>query len=192
MSLIRQRKDYLNKLYKNLLEQQNLLFLQFNNFNVKELNQLRSRLGELDSNLTVIRSGVFRGLTEDIKLKSLLNGNICLISFNELNPANLKKVLTQVDTIKSNSRFKAMPLTNQSTDTVAVNPKLTLLGGHINNQTVDIFTIRQLANLPTLEQIHAQIYSLITTPSSRIHSHIQHPSQHLSLLLKSHSNHQQV
>lgn len=193
MSLVRTRKDYLNKLYKNLLSEQNLLFYQFNNFNVAQLNLLRSAINRGTNGqaaLTIIRSGVFRGVAKDDRLKQLLNGNCCVVSFNEVNPSIIKEVVQKTDAIKSNSKYRPLPLSVQNTDTLPANPKMVLLGGHINNATVDVFNIRHLANLPTLDQIHAQIYSLINNPATSIHSHISNPASHLALLLKSHSHQQ--
>ena len=191
---MRTRKEYLNRLYKNLISEQNLLFYQFNNFNVSELNQLRSAISsgtDGQASLTVIRSGVFRGIATDDRLKTLLNGNCCVVSFSEVDPSIIKQVLSKTDAVKSNSKYKPLPLSVQNADTLPVNPKMVLLGGHINKATVDAFNIRHLANLPTLPQIHAQIHSLISHPASTIHSHITNPASHLSLLLKSHSSQQQ-
>ncbi|EOR01481.1 hypothetical protein J056_004267 [Wallemia ichthyophaga EXF-994] len=189
-SLTRIRKNYLNSLYKNLLSNQNLLFYQFNNFNVSQLSGLR---GVIDSetngkaSLTVIRSGVFRGLSSDPNLKQLLTGNCCVVSFTHIDPPTIKSILQKTDSIKSNSRFRPLPLSIQNTDTIPANPKMLLLGGHIGNATVDPFHIRHLANLPSLPQIHSQIHSIISNPSASIHSHISNPSSRLHSLLKSHS-----
>ena len=60
------------------------------------------------------------------------------------------------------------------------NEKLVLLGGSLGAQTLNVESIKALAELPSLDVLRAQLVGLISTPATRIAGVLQAPAGQLA------------
>ena len=60
------------------------------------------------------------------------------------------------------------------------NDKLVVLGGMMGEQELDQREVRELAALPSLDELRARLIGLLTTPASRIASVLQAPAGQLA------------
>ncbi|AQU86960.1 50S ribosomal protein L10 [Komagataeibacter nataicola] len=60
------------------------------------------------------------------------------------------------------------------------NDKLVLLGGSLGAQTLNVESIKALAELPSLDVLRAQLVGLISTPATRIAGVLQAPAGQLA------------
>lgn len=63
------------------------------------------------------------------------------------------------------------------------NDKLVVLGGALGNQTLDVNGIKALAELPSLDELRAQLVGMINTPATRIAGITQAPAGQLARVL---------
>ena len=60
------------------------------------------------------------------------------------------------------------------------NEKLTIVGGSLNGQTLDAEGVKQLAALPSLDELRARLLALLQTPATRIAGVVQAPAGQLA------------
>ena len=60
------------------------------------------------------------------------------------------------------------------------NEKLTIVGGSLNGQTLDAEGVKQLAALPSLDELRAKLLALLQTPATRIAGVVQAPAGQLA------------
>jgi large subunit ribosomal protein L10 len=60
------------------------------------------------------------------------------------------------------------------------NEKLTIVGGSLNGQTLDADGVKQLAALPSLDELRARLLALLQTPATRIAGVVQAPAGQLA------------
>ena len=60
------------------------------------------------------------------------------------------------------------------------NEKLTIVGGSLNGQTLDAEGVKQLAALPSLDELRSMLLALLQTPATRIASVVQAPAGQLA------------
>lgn len=60
------------------------------------------------------------------------------------------------------------------------NEKLTIVGGSLNGQTMDAEGVKQLAALPSLDELRAKLLALLQTPATRIAGVVQAPAGQLA------------
>lgn len=63
------------------------------------------------------------------------------------------------------------------------NDKLVLLGGALGTQTFDVNGVKALAELPSLDELRAQLVGMINTPATRIAAITQAPAGQLARVL---------
>ncbi|ODV95589.1 hypothetical protein PACTADRAFT_50289 [Pachysolen tannophilus NRRL Y-2460] len=186
------RKTFLIDYYKNLYENNEIvLFLHRNNLVKQDITRLRSVIDEAGGKLTIIRNSLFNvylsaseSNVEDpaskeaqafIKknktrhqLSSLLRGPTALVTIKQCNPQVVKQVLK---VIKS------------------ANEKLFLVGAKVEQKVFDISEVDQFKELPTKEQLQAQLTGILTMLSGYgIVKTLQTNSSMLYLSLDSHKH----
>ena len=67
------------------------------------------------------------------------------------------------------------------------NDKLVLLGGIINGQKIAVDNIRELASLPSLDELRAKLIALINRPASKLIQILNAPAQSLSNVVSANS-----
>jgi large subunit ribosomal protein L10 len=60
------------------------------------------------------------------------------------------------------------------------NEKLTIVGGSLDGQTLDADGVKQLASLPSLDELRAKLLALLQTPATRIAGVVQAPAGQLA------------
>jgi large subunit ribosomal protein L10 len=60
------------------------------------------------------------------------------------------------------------------------NEKLKIVGGSLNGQTLDVEGVKQLASLPSLDELRAGLLALLQTPATRIAGVVQAPAGQLA------------
>ncbi|MBB4285871.1 50S ribosomal protein L10 [Roseospira goensis] len=68
------------------------------------------------------------------------------------------------------------------------NDKLVILGGAMQGKVLDAEGVGNLAKLPSLDELRAQLAGLITTPAQRVASVTQAPAGQLARVLKAHAD----
>ena len=68
------------------------------------------------------------------------------------------------------------------------NEKLVLLGGALGDEVLDVAGIKELASLPSLDELRAKILGMITTPATRIAGILNAPSEQVVRLISAKSN----
>ena len=63
------------------------------------------------------------------------------------------------------------------------NEKLTIVGGSLNGQTLDADGVKQLAALPSLDELRAKLLALLQTPATRIAGVVQAPAGQLARVM---------
>ena len=60
------------------------------------------------------------------------------------------------------------------------NEKLTIVGGSLNGQALDADGVKQLASLPSLDELRAKLLAILQTPATRIAGVVQAPAGQLA------------
>ena len=64
------------------------------------------------------------------------------------------------------------------------NEKLVILGGVFNGQTLDIDGVKNLAKLPSLDELRAKMVGMINTPATRIAGVLSAPAGQLARVVR--------
>jgi large subunit ribosomal protein L10 len=67
------------------------------------------------------------------------------------------------------------------------NNKLTIVGGGLSGQTLDVNAVKALATLPSLDELRGKIIGLIQAPATKLAGLLQAPAGQLARLLAAHS-----
>lgn len=96
--------------------------------------------------------------------------------------------------------FKGPTAVAFSTDPVAApkvisafakrNDKLEIIGGGLEGTLLDADAVRQLADLPSLDELRAKLIMLLQTPASRLVGLLQAPGGQIARVLKAHADEQ--
>ena len=156
--------SYLNVQSSNF----NCLFLiHFRGLTVKEIELLRKELFKHDSSLKIAKNTLiniaFNG-TSFSKVFPLLNGPIAIVFASD--PVAVAKVLNEF---------------------VKECPSCQIVGAYFNNNLLTASEVTQLAKLPSLNEIRANIISLINAPIQKLLSVIQAPSVQIACIIQAFS-----
>jgi large subunit ribosomal protein L10 len=67
------------------------------------------------------------------------------------------------------------------------NDKLTIVGGGLAGRQIDAAAVKELASLPSLDELRGRLIGLLGTPASRIAAVLQAPAAQLARLLSAHA-----
>jgi len=68
------------------------------------------------------------------------------------------------------------------------NVKLTIVGGSLNGQTLDADGVKELASLPSLDELRAKLLAILQTPATRIAGVVQAPAGQLARVLSAYGS----
>lgn len=180
------RKTYLINRYKMLFDQSEIvLFAHHNNLVKAETNSFRNEIKALGGELSVVRNKLLLSYlraenesnpaskeaylkTKDIKhpFAPLLIGPTAIITISTTDPSVVKKII----------KFAK-----------STNEKLFIVGARIDRKLYDLEKINEFKELPTQEELHAQLAGLLTIMSGAgLVQTLQTTSQMLYLTLDSH------
>jgi large subunit ribosomal protein L10 len=67
------------------------------------------------------------------------------------------------------------------------NTKLTIIGGGLSGQTLDVAAVRALATLPSLDELRSKIIGLLNAPATKLVVLLQTPGSQLARVLAAHA-----
>lgn len=152
MAISKERKDELVAQYKQMIEESRAIFLtSYVGMSVKEMEALRTKIMEANGSISVTKNTLLSVALQESDIEAgreLLEGQLATsFAFGEV--PTLAKVL--VDQAKANE-------------------KLAIAGGILGNKTLTASEIEDLAKLPSLDQLRAQIVGLIGSPAQGLAS----------------------
>ena len=162
-----EKQDMVAALHK-VFEGTNLVVVaQYSGLTVAQMNDLRGRMRDAGAGLKVTKNRLTRLALEGTKFKPL---------------ADL---------------FTGPTVVAYSTDPVGAakaavafakdNEKLIILGGALDNLTLDETGVRSLASLPSLDELRARLVGTISTPATRIAGVLKAPAGQLARVLSAHA-----
>ncbi|KAI7897184.1 uncharacterized protein EV154DRAFT_541141 [Mucor mucedo] len=166
------RRTFLHNQYTDVIKNNRAVFIfQHNNLTVKEFTQLRQELGQLaggsESKLRVLRSGVFGAVLRETKfanLEPLVSGPTCALTTN----------------VADNEHPELM---KKAVELLSKNKKLMLLGGKLDNVLLNQSDVLKVVDLPSIDQLRAQVVSVIEAPARKLLSTLEQPASELSSVL---------
>ncbi|EKD01747.1 hypothetical protein A1Q2_03984 [Trichosporon asahii var. asahii CBS 8904] len=188
-----ERKAFLFKYYEHLLQRSQLVLLfKHQNLSVAQSQQIRHAIQKIPvpalpaataaeaaegspapeaerAVMTITRTGLLAPVVRSVQiggagLESHLQGPTALITCPTISPKYVKQVLAAIETtIKKNSK-KA-----EKKDEVVKNPEFTLVAGVLEgSRLMDPKQIKDVAQLPELDQLRAQLLGLLEMPGRQL------------------------
>ncbi len=150
MAITRQRKEKLLTQYTDKLQNSSALFLtRYQGLSVNQINALRKKLREADSSFAIVKNTLVKKALADAGfsgIEDLFEGPVS-ISFVHGDPPPVAKVL--VDFAKDSK-------------------VLEIKGGLLGETVLSEAAVKDLAELPPLDVLRAQLIGLISAPASQI------------------------
>ncbi len=150
MAITRQRKEELVAKYTEELQQSSAVFLtRYQGLSVNDVNALRKKLREADSSFAVVKNTLMKRALADTNLTGiddLLEGPVG-ISFVHGDPPPAAKVLAEF---------------------AKETKVLEIKGGLLGEVFLDEAAIKELAELPPLDVLRAQLLGLISAPATQL------------------------
>ena len=134
---------------------------------VSEMNELRNAMREAGGQIKVIKNKLTKIALDGTPLSAIeeyLNGP-SLLAYSD-DPVAAPKITIKF--AKENDNF-------------------VVLGGSLPEKKIDLGEVKQLASLPSLDELRAKILGLINTPARNIASLLNKPSTNLAQVVKAFS-----
>ncbi len=142
---------------------------------VAEFRDLRKKISASDGSCLVVKNSLARvaleGLAYESSLAGRFSGPVILIFCDHNDPVALIKVLVNLSKI---------------------NGKIALLCGAIGSTLLEEETIRNMALLPSLNELRAKIVAALNAPVVRLVQLLKAPGEQLARVLKLHSDGESV
>lgn len=159
-----ERKAFLYSHYTEMLrESQMVLIFKHDNLSVKQLASIRLAIAKIQTpesaRFTITRAGVLapavRATHADLALEELLQGQTALITCPSLSPKYISDILKAIEKIIKSSQK------DEVKGQVVKQPSLDLIGGVVENRLFQPEAIRQVAALPEIDTLRAQLVGLL-------------------------------
>ncbi|KAJ9114548.1 hypothetical protein QFC20_001422 [Naganishia adeliensis] len=173
-----ERKAILYQSYNHILDvSPAILLFQPNNLTMAELGKIRRAIAgipatsfEHNATLTVVRTGILSAVVNNRKnfqsaeaLGSLLSGPLALVTCPNFSPTHIGKILQAIN----KALGQRPPVATQGS--FPVNARLMLLGGVFERNTVvSAQEVADIAKLPELSTLHAQLVGLLESSGSQL------------------------
>jgi large subunit ribosomal protein L10 len=163
-----------------------------------EKRDMVASLNEVFSNTGVVVVAHYAGLTvadmTDLRSKMKAAGGTVKVAKNRL----AKLALEGTDAAHIADLFSGPTLIAYSDDPVAApkvaadfakgNEKLVLLGGAMGSTNLDADGVKQLASMPSLDELRAKIVGMINTPATRIAQVVNAPAGQLARVFQAYAD----
>jgi len=163
---MRPEKTFLIEEAKSHLNKSEYFFLtDYKGIDAKETTELRSKLAERGAEFHVVKNSSIRLAADSNVVESLdaeLKGHTAIIVGGD-DATGVAKALS--DYFKSKN-------------------KVSVKGGALGERTLSAADIKQLATLPGIEQLRAQLLSLLNTPASSLVTLLSAPARGMVTVLK--------
>ena len=145
----RDQKKQFVKNFKNILNNVGFLVVtHYSGLKTTQTDELRLKLREASGKFLIVKNSLMKIILKDHKskeFKALFNGPVAL-------------------TYSEDEILAAKVAVNFSKE----NDKLLILGGITNNKFLEQKDVLEIAALPSLDEIHAKLVSLVQTPARNI------------------------
>lgn len=166
MKLTRPQKEQLvSGMTKKLQDSQTIVLVNFSGLKVKEMQILKKRLKEKGIGFQIIKNTLFKIALKNSKLsvdETLLDQPIAVVwgGTDEVEPAKL--------TVEFKKEAES----------------LEIVGGIVNKDFVDINLIKQLATIPSRQELYAKLVGSLNAPMYRLVNVLQGNLRSLVYILK--------
>lgn len=150
MAITRAKKEELVKGYVDQLNNSEAIIITgYSGLTVSQLQQLRAKIREADGSFSIVKNTLARRAFEEVGLPvvdELLTGPIG-VGFCHQNVTGVAKAIA---------------------DFSKANDLLTIKGGLMGNKVIDEAAVKNLASLPSIDVLRAQLLGLINAPASQL------------------------
>jgi large subunit ribosomal protein L10 len=150
LAISREKKEQLIEGYvQQLNESEAIIVTDYRGLKVVEIQELRTKIREAEGGFVVVKNTLIRRALKEAGLPDLdgmLTGPIG-VGFCNHNIPGVAKAITNF---------------------AKTHEALTIKGGVMGNQVLDGAVVKDLADLPSIEILRAQLLGLINTPASRL------------------------
>lgn len=159
-----QKQEEVKTLHETLLRTRHLFVNGFEKLTVQQDYELRKAVREARGAYKVIKNNLAEKAAEGTPAKPLLSGlaGMCSIAYTAGDPVALAKALTRY---------------------AKENPTLTFRAGMVEGRVIDVGSIEALANMPSREEILAQLLYLINAPAQRLVTAINGVGRNLAVVI---------
>ena len=150
-----EKKDFVASLHQTFEDTSMVVVTHYTGLTVKEMGDLRGRMREAGALFKVTKNRLTRLALKDTKFEPLIDmfaGPTAIAYSND--PVAAAKVA--VNYAKEND-------------------KLIVLGGGLDEETLDANGVKALASLPSLDELRAKIVGLLNSPATKIAKVLQAP-----------------
>ena len=159
-----QKEEQVASLKQTFEDSEIVVATHYSGMTMQDMTDLRSRMLEAGASFKVTKNRLTRLALQDTDFESLIGlmtGPIALAYSTD--PVAAAK--TTVNFAKDNE-------------------KLVILGGVFNGQTLDIDGVKNLAKLPSLDELRAKMVGMINTPATRIAGVLSAPAGQLARVVR--------
>ena len=159
-----QKEEQVATLKQTFEESAIVVATHYSGMTMPEMNDLRTRMLEAGASFKVTKNRLTRLALKDTDFESLtdlMTGPIALAYSTD--PVAAAK--TTVDFSKDNE-------------------KLVILGGVFNGEALDVDGVKNLAKLPSLDELRAKMVGMINTPATRIAGVLSAPAGQLARVVR--------
>ncbi|KAI5998050.1 hypothetical protein EDD15DRAFT_2162003, partial [Pisolithus albus] len=188
-----ERKSFLYSQYTRMLgasTQAPMILLQHKEFNARKLQLLRREIEVASSKfapsptlqtatvppkLTIMRTSIFGVVLRDHalldaqateKVARLVQGGLAVLTLPSLNPPQLNAIIRAIDRADDDADFiPGRPRPRIKPD---LTPELKVMGALIEGRVFTAPAVRDVAQLPTLDTLRAQIVGLLSSPAMQL------------------------
>lgn len=150
MAISREKKEELVKEYvERLNESEAIIITDYRGLTVTQLQSLRAEIRKAEGSYAVVKNTLLQRALEAVGLpvpEDMLNGPVG-ISFCHKNVTGVAKAVT---------------------DFIKQNEILAVKGGLMGKQVINEDAVKNLANLPSIDVLRAQLLGLINAPAARL------------------------
>ena len=161
MAISREKKEQLVQEYVQLLgESDGIIISEYRGLTVSEMEQLRGKIREAEGTFAVIKNTLARRAIAEVGLPvpdEMLIGPVA-ISFGQRNLTGVAKAMTEF---------------------AKDNELMVIKGGLIGESVIDGTGVKNLADMPPIEVLRAQLLGLLNTPGSQLATVLNAPASQM-------------
>ncbi len=171
MAFTKEEKQALVEQYESWLKDSRALFVMtYSNMNMNNIDVVRAAAHEIGGELHVVKNTLMKiALEKAGYADSGLFSDSSMVGFAFEDAPALAKILNKS---VNDDKFFAFK------------------GGYLNREVIDSKQIVMLAELPSRDQVRAQLLALINTPATQLLRTISEPARGLAAVLKAYSDKQ--
>ena len=163
-----QKQAAVQKMNEGFQKNPNLVLASFSGLTVNQVNSLRRKVDEIGGHYEVVKNRLAKRAAAGTPLEPLAEKftGPCALAFHESDPVGLAKTITAF---------------------AKENPQLEVVAGLVDaKDLVDADGVKQLATLPGLPELRAQLLALIQTPATSLARLLNTPAGQMARVVDAH------